>query len=370
MSGIATVLAPRARGAASFISGPQILHRSLRLIAVGLVAATFVSLVLPALADKPASVLPKAEQITVSSLPVDFDRENPERKTFDKLIFRGGVSLFASSDHFGGYSALALDASGKTLLAISDAGTWLRAKLDYDGRVVKGLSDATIGPILGPDGKPIRDDRLRDSEGMTLIEGNPAAGVAYVSFERNHRILRYPFAFANFGPPNGQLALPAEAKRLDANRGVESLALIRAGNLKGAIAALPERLTDKSGNLRAWLLGGPSPGEFTIKNIGGFDITDVAGLPDGGLILLERRFRYSEGVQMRIRRIRAEELKPGAAILGETLLEATDRYNIDNMEGIAAHRGASGETIITLISDDNFSALQRTLLLQFALPGQ
>jgi hypothetical protein len=73
---------------------------------------------------------------------------------------------------------------------------------------------------------------------------------------------------------------------------------------------------------------------------------------------------------MRIRRIRAEEPKPGAAILGETLLEATDRYNIDNMEGIAVHRGASGETIITLISDDNFSALQRTLLLQFALPGQ
>ena len=89
---------------------------------------------------------------------------------------------------------------------------------------------------------------------------------------------------------------------------MESLALIRAGKLKGAIAALPERLTDKSGNLRAWLLGGPSPGAFTIKNIGGFDITDVAGLPDGGLILLERRFRYSEGVQMRIRRIRAEEL--------------------------------------------------------------
>jgi hypothetical protein len=42
--------------------------------------------------------------------------------------------------------------------------------------------------------------------------------------------------------------------------------------------------------------------------------------------------------------------------------------NIDNMEGIAAHRAASGETILTLISDDNFSLLQRTLLMQFALP--
>ena len=40
------------------------------------------------------------------------------------------------------------------------------------------------------------------------------------------------------------------------------------------------------------------------------------------------------------------------------------------MEGIAAHRAASGETILTLISDDNFSPLQRTLLMQFALPRQ
>jgi len=54
---------------------------------------------------------------------------------------------------------------------------------------------------------------------------------------------------------------------------------------------------------------------------------------------------------------------------GDVLLEAIDALNIDNMEGIAAHRSASGETILTLISDDNYSALQRTLLMQFAIPG-
>lgn len=84
--------------------------------------------------------------------------------------------------------------------------------------------------------------------------------------------------------------------------------------------------------------------------------------------MLERSFRYSEGVKMRIRRIAEAELKRGSLIEGETLLEAEDNLNIDNMEGIAAHRAASGETILTLISDDNFSLLQRTLLMQFALP--
>ena len=38
------------------------------------------------------------------------------------------------------------------------------------------------------------------------------------------------------------------------------------------------------------------------------------------------------------------------------------------MEALAAHRAASGETVLTLMSDDNFSALQRTLIMQFTLP--
>jgi hypothetical protein len=37
------------------------------------------------------------------------------------------------------------------------------------------------------------------------------------------------------------------------------------------------------------------------------------------------------------------------------------------MEGIDAHVTPDGETVLTLVSDDNFSMLQRTLLLQFAL---
>jgi len=71
---------------------------------------------------------------------------------------------------------------------------------------------------------------------------------------------------------------------------------------------------------------------------------------------------------MRIRRIPVAELKPGKLIEGEVLLEATDRLNIDNMEAIAVHRSRAGETILTLMSDDNYSPLQRSLIMQFALP--
>jgi len=60
-------------------------------------------------------------------------------------------------------------------------------------------------------------------------------------------------------------------------------------------------------------------------------------------------------------------IKPGALADGKTLIEADLGYQIDNMEGIAVHRNADGETIITLVSDDNFSPIQRNLLLQFAI---
>ena len=324
--------------------------------------------VAPALADKPQTVLSGPTATTVTAIPIDFDRDNPSRKEFGKLIFRAGLNLFAKSIYFGGYSAMAIDPTGHSLLAISDAGTWMRATLNYDGRKLKGLSDVSLGPLLGTDGKPLRDDVLRDSEGMTLIDGDTTQGTAYVSFERKHRIARYPFTAAKFGPPTGTIPLPPTSKGMTANSGLEAITMIRTGALKGTLVIFAEHLTDKNGNLRGWLIGGPAPGEIVLKRIAGFDITDAAALPDGGIVVLERKFNYSEGIQMRIRRIAASELKRGAPIMGEVLLEANDSLNIDNMEAIAATRASSGETVLTLMSDDNFSVIQRTLIMQFALP--
>lgn len=313
-------------------------------------------------------VLERPITTPITAIPIAFDRDNPERKTFGKLTYRGGFNLFANTHHFGGYSGLAIDASGKMILAVSDRGTWMRARLDYDGRWLKGMGEATLGPILGQDGRPLRKETERDAEGLALISGHTRTGQAYVSFERAHRILRYTFSPERFGPPTGVVTLPAAARSMVANQGIEAVALIAAGRLKGTIVAFSERLKDRNGNLLGWLIGGPSPRAIVLRRLGGFDITDAEGLPDGGLILLERRFRYSEGVKMRIRRITAADLRSGGPITGEVLLEATDRLNIDNMEAVAIHRGRNGEIVLTLMSDDNFSPFQRSLIMQFALP--
>jgi hypothetical protein len=157
-------------------------------------------------------------------------------------------------------------------------------------------------------------------------------------------------------------------RTLPANQGIEGLVFVPKGlPLGGTLMAISERGLDEAGNILAFLIGGPSPGTFTIKRSADFDISDAALLPGGDLLLLERRFGWSSGLAIRIRRIPLADIKAGALVDGAILIEADLGYEIDNMEGLSVHRSASGETVLTLISDDNFSMLQRTLLLQFTL---
>ena len=140
-----------------------------------------------------------------------------------------------------------------------------------------------------------------------------------------------------------------------------------AGPQKGAIVAFAERTLDRNGHHRGWIWHRGKVLPLALTNVAGFDITDIAGAMDGSLYVLERRFRWSEGVKMRIRRIAAKRLKPGAVLSGEIMMAADLGSEIDNMEGLAIHRDAKSQrTVLTVISDDNFNSfLQRTILLQF-----
>ena len=81
-------------------------------------------------------------------------------------------------------------------------------------------------------------------------------------------------------------------------------------------------------------------------------------------------FSPARGIALRIRRIPLAEIKADAVLDGRSMIEADLAYQIDNMEGIAVHRNSAGETIVTLVSDDNFSIIQRNLLLQFSVVGE
>jgi hypothetical protein len=318
---------------------------------------------------EPDEALASVQSIDIGARPIaHFERSRPDVRRFGALEFRGGLLLSSSTPHFGGWSGLVTAPDGGSLLAVSDAGSWLSAGLTYQGSAPAGLARARIGPLQAVGGRPLRDKREQDAESMTLADGTLARGTLLIGFERLHRIGRFPVRDGQVQAPTGYLRLPREAARMPANQGLEAVATIQAGPLQGSLVAFAERFTRGSGYHTGWLWVRGEPNRVQLRDIDGFNITDAAGLPDGGLLVLERYYRWTTGVKMRIRRLRPGEIAPGARLTGQTLLQADSGYEIDNMEGIAVHRGSRGETVVTLISDDNFNRLlQRTLLLQFTL---
>jgi len=347
-------------------------RQSRRAVLAGLAAGAGLGLVPPlrALAADDGPEPPSTpESLEINARPIPhFDRSRPEVKRFGALEFRGGLVLNSPSPNFGGWSGLLMESDGRGLLSISDVGTWLSADIAYEGTRPIGLKGARLGPLRDSRGRPLRSKREQDAEGLTLLEGDLRRGTLLISFERLHRIVRYPVRERQIGAPVGSLRMPADARRMMENQGLEAIAILRGGRHKGSLVAFAERLTGGSGYHTGWIWVGGEPQRFHLSDIDGFNITDAAVLPDGDLLVLERRYRVTEGVKMRLRRIAAAELVPGARITGSTLVEANSGFEIDNMEGLAVHRSPAGETVVSMISDDNFNRLlQRTLFLQFTL---
>ena len=306
---------------------------------------------------KPVRIVVHAEPIAA------FDAHHPSRTRFGALEFRGGLELTSKNQDFGGISALHMAADGSRFIALNDRGAWLKARIIYRGDRPSGIADVEMAPALAWDGKPLAKHGWYDTESLA----EDGAGHAYVGIERVQRIVRFDLkkgVKARAQP----VPVPAEFKTLSNNKSLECLAVAPKGSTQaGQLIAVTEHSLDKGGNHRAFLLKGKQVGHFSVKRSDSFDVSDCAILPPNDLLLLERSYSPLAGVAMRIRRIPLARIKSGALVDGAALITANLAYQIDNMEGIGVSRDAQGDTILTLVSDDNFSALQRTLLLQFRL---
>ncbi len=326
--------------------------------------AALVVFAAPALAQRAA---PPAD-VTVTAKIIDsFSPAAPDKARFGALEFRGGLEHTANHRDFGGVSAIRVAADGAKFVALTDKGNWFTGRIVYDaqGRP-SGIADAVIAPMLGPDGRTLASRGWYDTESIA-----EDGGTLYVGIERVNRIVRFDFGRAGVLARGSPIPVPPGISTLPNNKGLEAMVVVPAGlPLAGTLIALSERGLDPNGNLKAFLIGGPSPGEFAIKRKDDFDISDCALLPSGDLLLLERKFSWWAGVAMRIRRIPLAAIAPGALVDGGELISADMSYQIDNMEGVSVHRTPAGDLILTLVSDDNFSAVQRTILLQFKLVSE
>src|SRR5579871_2309 len=316
----------------------------------------------PAAPDEHSVAEPVA--IEVKARPIaSFDPRDHARVRFGSLEFRSGLVLTSGFHGFGGLSAIRLDAKGERFTSLSDKGTWFTGCIVYSGRQMTGLADVEAAPMLGADGAPITARGWFDSESLAF-DGQ----VAYVGLERVNQVLRFDFSRGGTRSRGEAIALPPAARKLPFNKGLEALVFVPKGMpLAGTLIAISERGLDPSGNLIAFLLGGPTPGQFAVRRTENFDVSDAVLLASGELLILERKFSLLTGVGIRIRNIPLKSVMPDAIVDGPSIFHADLGEEIDNMEGIDAHVTEEGDTVLTMVSDDNFSLLQRTLLLQFTV---
>jgi hypothetical protein len=320
--------------------------------------AALLAWTLPAAAQTPR-VTTSVEPIEIRAQAIEsFDPREPERTRFGKLAFRGGLVLASAHRGFGGVSAIRVMPDGERFLAVTDKGNWLRGRIVYrDGRPI-AIRDAEIAPVLGPDGRPLRRRGWYDTE--SLAEDG---GTVYVGIERVNRIVRFDYGKGDLQARGQPIAVPPAFPSLTHNMGIECLV---APPGAGTLIAIAERSLDVDGNHQGFLIG-RAAGAFTLKRTDEFDVSDCATTPRGEILVLERRFSWLRGLAVRIRSVPLASVKPGVLLDGPVLFVADHGQQIDNMEGLAVHRASDGALVLTLISDDNFSPLQRTVLLQFTL---
>jgi hypothetical protein len=349
-------------------SGPEITSFSLfrRLRLAGSVASSLA--VLACLGVPPSS----APALDLDVQPVPLNPESPGQASVGPLRFRGGLVLRSPDPRFGGLSDLRVDADGSGLVAVSDCGHGFVATLVYDAHGdLAGLRDARLVDLLGPGGRPLSPAEI-DAEAMERQEDGLLVG-----FEGRARVWRYradpPFA----GPPQ-PVASPPLNPACRGNRGLESIAALGDGRFLFLCEGRGLRPVSAPGWVGAGEVWRPRAYPLDDGGAGFSDVfrpTSAARLPDGDVLVLERRY---PPLGARLRRLTRANVEGAGPLAPRTVAELEPPLSVDNFEGLAVRPAGSGRTLLYLLSDDNGCAkggslpgprLQRTLLLLFELDG-
>jgi hypothetical protein len=292
----------------------------------------------------PKAPVPAGSAIVVKAVPVPLDPGNPARERLGDLTYAGGVALTSDqTSRLHGLSDLDVQADGR-LVAVGDEGDLFRGQvvLDAAGRLA-GVTDGRISALMGVDGRPLSGKNEADSEGLALMP----SGDLLISFERHDRILLYPAAG---GPPH---PVPSPATRFPFNEGMEALA------------------PDPDRGPHAFITGGETSGLTWLCNIHapcvdgpkvslptGFGLVAARRLPAGRTAWLLRAFNpvTKSVIELRI-------TGPDGKVVDQQALRGP--LTVDNFEGLSAVPQPDGRIRFYMISDDNFSASQRTLLMAF-----
>ncbi|MEM7462215.1 MAG: esterase-like activity of phytase family protein [Pseudomonadota bacterium] len=280
---------------------------------------------------------------------------------YGRLKFIGGLELTSDNRQFGGISGFRFFPDRSNFIAVTDKGYTINGAFKRD--VAGALDDvllADIAPLPDPDGNLFTKKRDSDAEALELAGNN-----ALVAFENNDRINSYVLANGRISGDPDSVFPKVKLLRLANNKGLEALARSPPNRKDFEFIAITEESLNAEGNHRAFLLSGDDIAELSIARINEFGVTDADFLPNGDLIILERFHSTFSGTEIRLRQIAGETIMPGAVLYGDIILEADTNFRIDNFESLDITIDENSDTFLTLVSDDNFSVLQNTLILEF-----
>jgi hypothetical protein len=284
--------------------------------------------------------------------PIMLQANNPARRDVGRLHFLGGWELNSPDDRLGGLSALHV--GNGEVLAVSDTGMLVSFPLPGTAPAPR----VRFRPVVEGPG-PRRERRTRDTEGLMV-----AGDKLWLSFERYNAIWRYDRASLR-GESGAQ---PWPMRGWWSNSGPE--AIVRLAD--GRTLVLEEGLEDGVPMRDAILFAGDPAVQGTpslslhYRRPAGYRPTDAALLPDGRILILNRRFAWLRfSAKLLVADIRG--LPAGGTIEGQEVATLEAPLVIDNMEGLSVTQ-ENGRTIVWMVSDDDFMRMfRRTLLLKFEL---
>lgn len=259
----------------------------------------------------------------------------------EELRLEAAWELTSDNRRFGGFSALGRDADG-SLLVWSDRGDLI------------GLSDPDAAPMTARflSLPPAREFAYHQD--IEAAWRDPATGNVWLSHEN-------PNAIRRLSPGGEQQIVPLDVLGNNrVNLGLEAMVRLQ----DGRFVALSEK-GDTALIFAGDPVKSPAPQIVRLATPQGWQPSDMALLPDGRALVLLRKverewppFRSMLAI-MEMGEIRANEvwaMTPLAILATHPLVE--------NYEGLAVAPRADGSLTLYLVSDDNFSALQRSLLLK------
>ncbi|UVO55363.1 esterase-like activity of phytase family protein [Sphingomonas sp. SUN039] len=292
------------------------------------------------------------EDVTIVSTPVTLQPDDPARTRAGQLTLLAGWKLTSRSHQFGSWSALSID--GDRITAIGDYGSVLRFRLTSFGRAV----EARIDPLPGGCGRQ-DDKRQRDSESLSRDRSG-----WWIGYEVDNRLCKVT---PDFTRTLSLVRPPAMAKWNRVN-GAEAMVRLNDGRLLVFAEDAPKGMA-----LRPLLVfsGDPdSPATPVVARSyippAGYSPTDAAQLPDGRVLVLNRRFGIAERFTSVLTVFDPAVLDSAAPVASTPVAVLAPPTLHDNFEGLAV-TVEDGRPIVWMISDDNFMSWQGTYLLKFAL---